>query len=109
MSGRASAALDINIPAPRVAASATAILNDIDLSTLLSSCSWGPSTNSCATPAQRPFAAGLAFVFLTVRVNRQAATLALGLNLVGGKRGNVRKKVNDLETTLVRKQTAGSD
>jgi hypothetical protein len=33
MSGRASAPLDIDIPAPMVAASASAILNDIDLST----------------------------------------------------------------------------
>ncbi len=33
MSGRASAAVDINTPAPMVAASATAILNDINLST----------------------------------------------------------------------------
>jgi hypothetical protein len=37
MSGRASAPLDINIPAPMVAASASAILNDIDLSTFASS------------------------------------------------------------------------
>jgi hypothetical protein len=44
-----------------------------------------------------------------VRVNRQAATLALGHNLVGGKRGNVRKKVNDLETTLVSKRAAPGD
>jgi hypothetical protein len=52
---------------------------------------------------------GFAHVFLTVRVNRQAATLALGLNLVAGKRGNVRKKVNDLETTLVSKRAAPGD
>ena len=35
MSGRASAAVDINMPAPMVAASATAILNDINLSSSL--------------------------------------------------------------------------
>jgi hypothetical protein len=90
-----------------VAANATAILNDIDLSTLLSCCPWGPSNFTQGRKA--PVAAGFAHLFLTVRVNRQVATLALGLNLVGGKRGNVRKKVNDLETTLARKQTAGSD
>jgi hypothetical protein len=33
MSGRASAAPDIDVPAPMVTASATAILNDINLST----------------------------------------------------------------------------
>ena len=32
MSGRASAPVDINKPAPKVAASATAILSDINLS-----------------------------------------------------------------------------
>jgi hypothetical protein len=69
----------------------------------------GPSNKFPRKAAQHRFAAGFAHVFLTVRVSRQAATLALGLNLVAGKRGNVRKKVNDLETTLVSKRAAPGD
>jgi hypothetical protein len=49
MSGRASAPVDIDIPAPMVAASATAILNDIDLSTFASRTPFGPS-NSKQSP-----------------------------------------------------------
>jgi hypothetical protein len=90
-----------------VAASATAILNDINLSTLLSSALGAIKFH--AGSQSSGLRRGFAHVFLTVRVNRQVATLALGLNLVGGKRGNVRKKVNGVATTLARKQTAGSD
>jgi hypothetical protein len=43
MSGRASASVDINVPAANVAASATAILNDINLSTFASSAPSGLS------------------------------------------------------------------
>jgi hypothetical protein len=42
MSGRASAAVDIKTPAPMVAASATAILNDINLSAFASFRPCGP-------------------------------------------------------------------
>jgi len=78
MSGRASAAVDINIPAPRVAASATAILNDIDLSTLLSSALGAVKFHGKA--AKLRF--GFAHAFLTVRVNRQVPRWPFGLNLI---------------------------
>src|SRR3979490_1152767 len=103
MSGRASAAVVINIPAPNVAASATAILNDIELSPLLSSALGGRQI-SCKAAKLR---FGFAHVFLTVRVNRQVPRWPW--DLVGGKRGNVRRKVNDLETTLVSKRVAPGD
>jgi hypothetical protein len=54
-----------------VAASATAILTDINLSTFAS----GPSrTVKCyANPAKRRFAAGFAHALLTARVNQQVS------------------------------------
>jgi hypothetical protein len=78
MSGRASAPVDINIPAPTVAASASAILNDIDLSTFASSTPFG-AVKFRAKPAMPWCAAGFADAFLTARVNQPVTTLALGL------------------------------
>jgi hypothetical protein len=52
-----------------VAASATAILNDIDLSTFVRSPQPGPP-NLVQNPAKRRFAAGFAHAFLTARVNQ---------------------------------------
>jgi hypothetical protein len=57
MSGRASAPVDTNIPAPMVAASATAILNDINLSPFWSITPPGAVTFN-ARPAKRRVAAG---------------------------------------------------
>jgi hypothetical protein len=78
MSGRASAPLDIDIPAPMVAASASAILNDIDLSSFASGTPFG-AVKFHAKPAMPRCAAGFADAFLTARVNQQVTTLALRL------------------------------
>jgi hypothetical protein len=75
MSGRACAAVDTNIPALKVAASATAILNDINLSTFGSVTPAGPS-NSMQIPAKRGFAAGFAHALLTACVNQEVSARA---------------------------------
>src|ERR1700704_3262560 len=74
-SGRASACVVSNIPAPMVAASATAILSDIDLSTS----AWHPSRRH-QIPRKPLQSAGFAHAFLTACVNQQvSARLARGV------------------------------
>jgi hypothetical protein len=63
-----------------VAASATAILNDIDLSPPCSITPFG-AVKSDARPAKRRVAAGCVDAFLIARVNQPVATLASGLIL----------------------------
>jgi hypothetical protein len=60
--------LDIKIPAPMVAASATAILIDINLSALISVTPTGVKFDA------NPQSAGFAHAFLTARVNRMVST-----------------------------------
>jgi hypothetical protein len=80
MSGRACAAVDTNIPAPKVAASATAILNDINRSIPLHSPHRGMKFD--ANPAKRGLAAGFAHALLTACVNQEvSARAATGVQL----------------------------
>jgi hypothetical protein len=72
MSGRASAAVDIKAPAPMVAASATAIFNDINLSAFASSRPLGLKFE-CKTRKKGGFCRRLAHALLTARVNQEVA------------------------------------
>jgi hypothetical protein len=71
MSGRACAAVVPNMATPRVAASATAILNDIGLSTFTYLAPFGGQIPSTARKT-----AGFAHAFLTACVNQKLSMRA---------------------------------
>jgi|SRR5450432_836830 hypothetical protein len=108
MSGRAAAPVDINIPAPMVAANATAILNDIDLSPRCLVTPFRGRRFSCEAHKRR-VAAGHADAFLIAQVNQPVAMRALKLIQQGGNKVNVGNKVNARKTTPSRKRTAEGD
>jgi hypothetical protein len=86
ISGRAWAAVDIKMPAPMVAASAAAILNDIVFST--SKCPTG------AIPPGKPpkRSAGLTYAILTAPLNRLVSKPAGDLLSIIGTKGMLQTK-----------------
>src|SRR5215813_3264721 len=100
ISGRAWAADGIAITAPMVTANAAAILNDIALS--IPHC---PVEGQSCRRTLKEAVHGLTHALLTASFNRTVSTPTRRHAFDGRNKGNVRIKVNDLETTLAPKKT----
>src|ERR1700756_2347955 len=99
ISGAACAGMVMRAPAPMVAATATAILIDIDFLSAFASSGpqWGPS--NLRNVSQN----AVADTFLSACVNRMVSTRRCRTLQTGERKGKVAIKVNDLETTLAGK------